>query len=62
MPVEIDWITGKHPDIEDEYIVTIEGATETTSLLWNGYEWLDEVSNAYHVIAWAKFPPVFKGK
>jgi hypothetical protein len=58
----MEWITDKNPEVEDDYIVTIDGSKESTSLLWNGEEWLDEVQNPYRVIAWQPFPPGYKKK
>lgn len=49
------------PPEEGEYLVTIEGATEATTLEWDGVSWCDDKDyTRYSVIAWQKLPEAYK--
>ncbi len=49
------------PPEDGEYIVTIEGATEATTLLWDGVSWCDDRDyTRYSVVAWRELPEAYK--
>ena len=57
----VAWQTDGPPPNNGEYIVTIEGATDSTTLRYINGEWRDDVSECvYQVKAWAKKPPAYK--
>lgn len=53
------WTTAPAPLVNNDYLVTIKGATRPTILYYDDGKWIDDRDTEYEIAAWMPLPPTY---